>query len=153
MYLIPIFSRCRSNCSWVIGLVSGSATLSAEATLRMLTSPRDIYSRILWKRLSMCLEFWWDLGSLAWAIAPLLSQYKATGNAMVGTTPRSEMNFLIQTASLAASDAAIYSASVVESAVVLCLQLLQLTVPPFRVKTYPEVILLSLYLTSLGLIV
>ena len=51
---------------------------------------------------------------------------------MLGTTPSSVMNFLIQTASLAASDAAIYSAFVVESATVLCFELFQLTAPPFK---------------------
>src|SRR5688572_10652813 len=39
--------------------------------------------------------------------------------------------FLIQTPSFAASEAAMYSASVVESATVSCLELFQLTAPPF----------------------
>ena len=71
----------------------------------------------------MCLDRWCDLGSLACAIALLLSQKRFTGFIMLGTTPSSKMNFLIQTASLAASDAAIYSASVVEFATVLCFEL------------------------------
>ena len=49
---------------------------------------------------------------------------------MEGTTPSSIMNFLIQTAYLAASDAAMYSASVVESIVTLYLELFQLLAPP-----------------------
>ena len=53
---------------------------------------------------------------------------------MEGTTSSSVMNFLIQTASLVASEAAIYSASVVESAVVSYLELFQLTAPPFKVN-------------------
>ena len=57
---------------------------------------------------------------------------------MLGTTPSPVMNFLIQTASLAASEAAIYSASVVESATVSYLELLQLTAPPFKQNTYPN---------------
>ena len=57
--------------------------------------------------------------------------------------PNSEMNFFIQIASLAASLTAMYSASVVESATVYCLELFQLIAPPFRVKTYPEMDLLS----------
>ena len=57
---------------------------------------------------------------------------------MIGTTPSSMMNFLIQTASLTAFDAAIYSASVVESAIVFCFELFQLTAPLFRQKTYPD---------------
>ena len=66
----------------------------------------------------MCLDLWCDMGSLAWAIAPLLSQYKFTGSNILGTTPSPAMNFLIQTASLAASEAAIYSASIVDSLMV-----------------------------------
>ena len=54
------------------------------------------------------------------------------------TTPNPWMKFLIQTASFAASDAAIYSASVVESAVVSYLELFQLTAPPFKVNMYPD---------------
>ena len=73
-------------------------------------------------------------GFLACAIAPLLSQYNKMGSAMVGTTSSLVMNFLIQTASLAAFEAAIYSASVVESVVVTCLELFQLTAPPFKVN-------------------
>ena len=46
------------------------------------------------------------------------------------------MNFLIQTNSFAASDAVMYSASVVESATVLCFELFQLTAPPFKQNAY-----------------
>ena len=59
-------------------------------------------------------------------MAPLLSQYKFTGFDTLGTTPSLVMNFLIHTASFAASGAAIYSTSVVESATVSFLELLQL---------------------------
>ena len=57
---------------------------------------------------------------------------------MLGTTPSSEMSFFIQTASLAASAAAMYSASVVESAIVSYLELLQLIAPPFNVNMNPD---------------
>ncbi|KAK9111977.1 hypothetical protein Scep_019496 [Stephania cephalantha] len=60
------------------------------------------------------------------------------GLAILETTPSSDMNFLIQTASLAASDTAIYSASILESATVSCFELFQLTAPPFKVNTYPD---------------
>ena len=49
------------------------------------------------------------------------------------------MNFLIQTASLAASDVAIYLASIVESATVSCFELLQLI----------AIYLASIYLASI----
>ena len=54
---------------------------------------------------------------------------------MLGTTPNPVMNFLIQTASFAASKAAIYSDFVVKSATVSYLELFQLTVPPFKQNT------------------
>ena len=47
--------------------------------------------------------------------------------------------FLNQTASLAASQAAMYSASMVESAMLDCLILLQTIAPPPRVNTDPDV--------------
>jgi hypothetical protein len=43
------------------------------------------------------------------------------------------MKFLIQTPSLDASEAAMHSASVVDPAITLFLQLLQLTAPPFKI--------------------
>jgi hypothetical protein len=51
---------------------------------------------------------------------------------------RLDMNSFIQTASSAASEAAMYSASVVDLATTLCLELLQLTAPPFITNTYPD---------------
>ena len=53
---------------------------------------------------------------------------------MVGTTPSLVMKFLVQTAYLAALEVATYSALIVESAVVSCLQLHQLTAPTFKVN-------------------
>ena len=78
------------------------------------------------------------MGYLACAMAPLLSQYKSTGSDILGIIPNPVMNFLIQTASLAASEVAMYSASIVESATLFYFELLQLTVPPFKQKTYPD---------------
>ena len=55
----------------------------------------------------------------------------------LGITPRSAMNSFIQTASCAASEAAMYSASHVDPTTTLYLQLHQLTAPPFKIYTYP----------------
>ena len=52
-------------------------------------------------------------------------------------TPRSDMNSFIQTPSFAASKAAMYSASHVDPATMLFLELHQLTAPSFNVNTYP----------------
>ncbi|GKD83488.1 hypothetical protein Tco_1350327 [Tanacetum coccineum] len=65
-----------------------------------------------------------------------LSQYIFKGSFIVGTIPSPEINFLIQTASMAASEAAMYSDYVADIAVVLFLELFQSTAPPFRTKTY-----------------
>ncbi|KAJ0796430.1 hypothetical protein HanRHA438_Chr04g0176191 [Helianthus annuus] len=59
------------------------------------------------------------------------------GFMILGTTSRSVMNFFIQAASFAASDATMYSDSVVESATTLCLELFHETAPPLRVNTKP----------------
>nr|GEW13640.1 hypothetical protein [Tanacetum cinerariifolium] len=59
----------------------------------------------------------------------------SVGSFIVGTIPSPEINFLIQTASINASKAAIYSASVADTAVVLCLELFQSIAPPFKTKT------------------
>nr|GEZ82746.1 retrotransposon protein, putative, Ty1-copia subclass [Tanacetum cinerariifolium] len=57
------------------------------------------------------------------------------GSFIVGTIPSPEINFLIQTASIPASEAAMYSASVADITVVLCLELFQSIAPPFKTKT------------------
>ena len=72
------------------------------------------------------------LGSLVKAIAPVLSQKIFIGPDALGMTPRSDMNSFIQTLSFAASEAAMYSASHVDPATTLCLELHQLTAPPFN---------------------
>ena len=54
----------------------------------------------------------------------------------LGMTPRSEMNSFIQSPSFAASEAAMYSASHVDPATMLCLELHELIAPPFNVNTY-----------------
>ena len=71
----------------------------------------------------MCFDLWCDLGSLACAIAPLLSQNRSTGFKILGTTPSPVMNFLIQIASLGSSGVAIYSTSIVELATVSSFEL------------------------------
>src|SRR6187401_2141722 len=70
------------------------------------------------------------------AIAPVLSQKRVIGPDALGITPRSVMNSFIRTPSCAASEAAMYSASHVDAATTLCLQLHQLTAPPFKIYTY-----------------
>src|SRR3954465_665561 len=76
-------------------------------------------------------------GFLGQGFAPVLSPKIFIGPDALGMTPRSDMNSFIQTPSLAASEAAMYSASHVDPATTLCLELHQLTAPPFNVNMYP----------------
>ena len=64
-------------------------------------------------------------------------QYSVTKTYMDDITPRSDMNSFIQTPSFAASKAAMCSASHVGPSTTLCLELHQLTAPPFNINTYP----------------
>src|SRR3954469_14799039 len=89
------------------------------------------------KRLLMCLVLLCYLYSFEKAIAPVLSQKIFIGPDALGMTPRLDMNSFIQTPSFAAYEAAMYAASHVDPATTLCLELHQLTAPPFNVKTYP----------------
>src|SRR5215216_7686178 len=74
------------------------------------------------------------MDSFAKAIAPVLSQKIFIRPDALGMTPRSDMNSFIHTPSFAASGAAMYSASHVDPATTLCLELHQLTAPPFNKK-------------------
>ena len=72
--------------SWAKGLVSRFITLSIDGTLSTTTSCLATISLIKWKRLRICLDFIWDLGSFTCAIAPLLSHNNGIGFEIVGTT-------------------------------------------------------------------
>ena len=76
------------------------------------------------------------MDSFAKAIAPVLSQKIFVGPDALGMTHRSDMNSFIQTPSFIAFEAAMYSASHVDPTTTLCLELLQLTAPPFNINTY-----------------
>ncbi|KAK8690667.1 hypothetical protein V6N13_074198 [Hibiscus sabdariffa] len=104
--------------------------LSSVCTLHISTSPRSMPKNVfglLMRSGFLCLRN----GS----IVVTIEIYNID---MLGITPNSVMNFLIQTASLAASLVAIYSASVVESATMSCFELFQLTAPPLRQNTKPD---------------
>src|SRR3954463_15259048 len=66
----------------------------------------------------------------------VVTEERVIGADTLGITPRSVMNSFIQIASCAASEAAMYSASHVDPTTTLCLQLHQLTAPPFKIYTY-----------------
>jgi hypothetical protein len=73
-----------------------------------------------------------DLGSFVYAMIPLLLEWRSIGLDTLGTTPNLETKFLIQIAFFATLEEAIYSASIVESATISCLELFQLATSPLR---------------------
>ncbi|GER40492.1 cholesterol 7-alpha-monooxygenase [Striga asiatica] len=104
--------------------VKGSARLSSDVILATSTSPLPTISRIRWYLHSMFLLALWARGSFEFATAPLLSQYTVIPRGKLGITFKSTKKFLSQTAYFAASEAAMYSASMVDSATHFCLALL-----------------------------
>ena len=89
---------------------------------------------INWNCLSIFLDHWWDFSSFAYAITSLLSQYRAIGSTMLGSTTSLFMNFLIQISYFVPSNIEVYLTIIVESTLVSYLELFQLTTPLFRVK-------------------
>ena len=133
----PIEFWCWSCFARERGLVNGSATFRSVCTLQISMYPSWTFSRMELKRCLMCLVFLWNLGSLARPIAPVLSQKSLIGPDALGMTPRLVMNSFTQTPYCAISEAAIYSTSHVEPATTLCLELHQVTAPPFNINMYP----------------
>src|SRR3954469_11502814 len=69
----------------------------------------------------------------------MLSLCSVTGSAACGTTSRLISMLLSHTASCTAAAAAMYSASIVDNAIISCFLLLQEIAPPFRIKTKADV--------------
>ena len=101
-----LFLYCPSGdliCCLGNALVNGSVILFFVSTRSITTSCLSIISRMKWNHLRMCLDLWWDLGSFAYATAPVLSQYNSTRCCTSGTTFNFMMNFFIQIAFFVAS--------------------------------------------------
>ena len=92
-----------------------------------------------WNFRSICFPLQWFMGSLALATAPLLSKQSLITLCIFGTTSNSFRNQQSHTASLAASQAATYSISMVESVIQDCLTLLHRMAPLLKVNTTPKV--------------
>src|SRR5882724_500362 len=98
--------------------------------------PSATASQMKWNRRSICFVLTWNWPSLDRAMVAWLLQFNTVGvdNGLV----ISRRNALSQRASFVAWAAAMYSASVVESATRGCFLELQLTAPPFIRNAYPE---------------
>ena len=128
-------SRCPSNTLVAKAFVNESTRFSVVSILLTTMSPLWTISLYRLFLHSMCFPLLCLLGSLEFATAPLLSQYSVIGSYALGTSCRSIRKLRSQIASLAAT----YSASMVESAVQLCLILLHTIASPPRVNTELEV--------------
>ena len=85
----------------------------------------------------MCFDFLWNWGFFTIAIDPSLPPWIMVGESC--GKPSSLYRLLNQHASRPASDKAMYSASAVDSAVVLCFLDIQVIAPPPTVKTYLDI--------------
>jgi len=99
-------------------------------------SPSKCLSRIQKYRVSMCFDRLWNSGFVASLTAPMLSHFK-TGTSLLAA--RSLKSLFSQIRSLAASLAAIISASVVDRAIHFCVWLRQVMAPPANLQTTPDV--------------
>jgi len=110
---------------------------------QMLVSnrPSCIFSLIQWKCESMCFVCLWNIGFFVIATILVLSCMITIG--LFWVNPNSLFKFLSQDASLPASQRAMYSALMEDSAVMLCLLNHQVITPSAAIKTYPVVNLLS----------
>ena len=82
----PIEFWCWSCFARERGLVNGSATFRSVCTLQISMSPSWTFSIMELKQRLMSLVFLWNLGSLARAIAPVLSQKRVIGPDALGIT-------------------------------------------------------------------
>ena len=84
---------------------------------------------------TLLVVFWF----LDYVTTPLLSQNNNRGDAARGTIPSPIRNFQSQMVSFVASEVTTYLASILELVIHDCFTLLQLTTPPPKVNTNPEV--------------
>ena len=136
--LIPIDLKCASCLGYGRVFVKGPEIFKSICILHIMILPRLTNSRMRWNFHSTCLFFWWFIVSLAYTIAPFLSQCRLNGLGAFGNTPSSITNLLIQTPSFTNSEVVMYLASIVELIIVAFLELFQLTTPPFIVDTKPD---------------
>ncbi len=117
-----------------IALVRTSATMCPVGQYSNQTSPFSTCSWAKWCCTSMCLVHAWWVGFLVNDIAPWLS-HRITITFFSSMHPKSIINLVIHMASFVAWVLAMYSASVVDNAIVGCRLLLQKMAPLPMMKT------------------
>jgi len=115
-------------------LVRTSATMCSVGQYSNRTSSFSTRSRTKWCCTSMCFVHAWWVGFLVNDIAPWLS-HRITIIFFSSMYPKSIINFVIHMVSFVACMFAMYSASVVDNAIVGCSLLLQEMAPPPNMKT------------------
>jgi len=123
-------------------LVRTSTTMCSVGQYSNWTSPFSTRSWTKWCYTSMCFVCAWWVGFLVNDIAPWLS-HQITIIFFSSMYHKSIINFVIHMASFVACVFAMYSAFVVDNAIVGCHLLLQEMAPPPIMKTNPMVDLLS----------
>ncbi len=129
-------------CSLDNALVRTSATMCSIGQYSNQTSPFWTHSWTKWCCTSMCFVHAWWVGFLGNDNAPRLS-HQITITFFSSMYPKSIINFVIHMASFVACVFAMYSASMVDNAIVGCPLLLQEIAPPPIMKTNLVVDLLS----------
>ena len=133
----PSISTKRRNFNFASGLVKISDVLSSVGMYMTSIFLSSTASRMKWYRMSICLVRAWNLLSLDNAIAPWLLQLIVNG---ASCKPRISFRKLRNhKASLAAWVCAIYSASVLDNAIMYCFFELQDTAPLPIWNEYPEI--------------
>jgi hypothetical protein len=139
--VMPIIFLHLSRSTFGDGFVKISATWSQLVTCTNSTLSSFIWSRIKWKRTSMCFLLSWFTGFFANSIADLLSTWITVAPSYFSSILFNK--FLSHIAWHTHQDAATYSASHVESVTIGCFFESQVnTVSPIK-NTYPDVLFLS----------
>ena len=120
--------------------VKGSTRLSSDLILHTVTSPHFLPHNSYEVKLplnvfSSLMASWF----LAICYRTTIVTVDNHGCSRLGITSKSLKKLRSHTASLTASEAATYSASMVESETQDCFTLLHIMAPPFKVNTEPEV--------------
>ena len=137
----PISEVCFMHCGCRIALVRISAICSGSRQFLIVISCCSTSSLTQCHQIAMCLLWLWNCGFFAIAMELLLSPLITVG--LCWGYPSSSNKFCNEHTSCPASDRAMYSACIVERAILDCFLDFQVIAPPAAEKTYPDIDLWS----------